>query len=985
MYKTLLFKFIFLLLLFSCTGLKAQNNRIQQASAFPTKEIYDLHVDKHGFLWIASDLGVARFDGINYVHFSHPRQISLGCTNLLEDSNGRIWFNNFNGQIFYIDHEAVTLVESYNFSKELNFPRMVLFRNQLLATSDRGLFVMDIKTMAARYIGDTYTSTMAVLSDRVLIRGDRTWFTYTPATGLKKVAYSGEEELRGNVYALANITYRDTAYVMANPTGIVKKLVLQNDTVKQCARVIFNTFINTITVSADNQWVNTINCSYSLKNGEQVKGYNISSVVTDLEGNKWFSSLYYGLLVQYKKDIANKSIIAALDSDDLVVSLKRYNNKLLLGTQKGFLALYNPVTKTTDFKIKVSPTAGSINYLAAINANEYIAASSIATYKINILTKSITDIANIKTVKQLCYDDKAIYIASTSGMFVLPRERSDKLNKQIADALGNVFKYDTIGNYYYLRLRTRAIAYSTDQAALYVTIKNILYKIDKNGMKPFLFEGEQVYAASLSYVDHRLYVGTISNGMLVVDKDNIEHISVQNGLFSKSIFKIKPIDKNLWILGSGPLQIFNTETRALVDDYEFPDRSASEVLDLDGLGKMVYMATSSGLDNFPLAKTTVEKKLKNYLLYIKVNNRLTAQSNVHKLSYSENNVLFNIGIPAYLKARDIYIKYCLATKTDSTWLTTEPGERSIHFSSLMPGTYTLKAIAVDPRLGMADKMISYSFTIEEPWWLSTSFKIALFFIFLLIVFYGYVTMLMKRLSLKKAFDAQQQLILTERQRISSEMHDDIGPGIFAIKLLADKAGKVENAAPEIDQIKNMVNDLSAKIREVIWSTHVGNDSLEVLIYYTYAQINQLFEHSQIQLELDWPENIPDLQITVQSRRTIYLLVKEIVHNAIKHSHATTIALKMITDEQMLYISVNDNGVGISANQSPSKGSGSGMGLGNIRARVEKLHGELTIVNEGGAHISISVPLNALRVIEFDKKLNKWQLLITRLLKIPADS
>jgi two-component system NarL family sensor kinase len=105
-----------------------------------------------------------------------------------------------------------------------------------------------------------------------------------------------------------------------------------------------------------------------------------------------------------------------------------------------------------------------------------------------------------------------------------------------------------------------------------------------------------------------------------------------------------------------------------------------------------------------------------------------------------------------------------------------------------------------------------------------------------------------------------------------------------------------------------------------------------------------------------------------------------VHNAIKHSKATTIELKMFTDEQTLYLSVDDNGVGIN----PNNARPNGMGLGNIRSRVEKLNGKLSIENNEGAHIGIKIPLSELQVIEFDKKLNKWQLFITSLLKNPSN-
>ncbi|OOQ59649.1 sensor histidine kinase [Mucilaginibacter pedocola] len=986
MRKLLLFKFSLVVpFLLFCASLCAQQNPIKPAFDFPTKEVYDLHVDKHGFIWIASDFGVARYDGINCVHYSNPNQISLGCSNLLEDSYGRIWFNNFNGQIFYIDHEKVNLLESYDYKKEGNYPRMVLFGNQLLATSDHGLFVLDTKTLTGKYIGDsTYTSSLAVMSKQVLIRGNNKWYAYNGTPTLKKLSYKGDDESKGIVYALANKAYRDTAYMLINPAGVVKKLVLQNDTVKQVSQTAYNTFINTITITPDNQWVNTNGSSYSLNTGEEIKGLNLSCTVTDMEGNRWFSSLYHGLLIQYKKDIAHKTTIPGLDADDLVVSLRSYKNQLMLGTQKGYLVLYDPASNKVNFKSKLAAIAAPINNLAWVGGDEFIAASSVATYRVNALTKTITELTSIKTAKQFCYDSEKIYIASTSGLYVLPRQRSEALNKQIAATFGNALKYSEADNNFYLRMRARAIAYYPEQAALFVTFKNTLYKIDKTGMNPFLFNGQPVYAASLAYLGHRLYVGTISNGMLIVEQDGIKHISVQNGLFSKSIFKLKAVDKNLWILGSGPLQIFNTEKRALVDDYEFPDRNASEVFDLDGVGQSIYMVTSSGLDNFPLVKSTGDKKLKNYLLYVKVNNQAVEESTARKLSYAENNIIFNIGVPAYLKAKDIYIKYCLATKGDSTWQTTEPGERSIHFSSLMPGKYTLKAIAVDPRVGEAGSVINYSFTIQEPWWRSTAFKLALTLAAALAIFYGYVIMLRKRLALKRAFDTQQQLILSERQRIASEMHDDIGPGVFAIQNLANKAIKHENAAPELHQIKTQVVELSAKIHDVIWSTNVGNDNLEMLLYYIHVQIEKLLEPTEIVFDSELPDEIPAIKITVQSRRTVYLLVKEIVHNAIKHSQATTIQLRTIIEGDKLLIAVNDNGVGIDAAQAPTKGDGHGMGLGNMRSRVEKLNGELSIQNNHGAHISIKIPLDELRVVEFDKKLNKWQSFVAKLLRLPAD-
>ncbi|NNU33217.1 hypothetical protein HK413_01780 [Mucilaginibacter sp. S1162] len=240
----------------------------------------------------------------------------------------------------------------------------------------------------------------------------------------------------GSVYIVAPNTYKDTVYMMANPAGVVKKLLLQNDTVKQHGQLKFNGFINTLSITSANQWINTNDGSYSLKNGEKISGYNLSDIVTDTEGNRWFSSLFYGLLIQPKKDFANKTVIPALADNDLVVSIRSYKNQLLLGTQQGYLMLYDPVSKNIGFKLKVSPAAGSIYNITAISPDEYIVGCAITTYKVNIPAQTVTELVSIKTVKQLSYDDKAVYVASTSGVFILPKEKSEQLNKQLGAAFG---------------------------------------------------------------------------------------------------------------------------------------------------------------------------------------------------------------------------------------------------------------------------------------------------------------------------------------------------------------------------------------------------------------------------------------------------------------------------------------------------------------------------------------------------------------------
>jgi len=109
----------------------------------PTKEIFDLLVDKRGFLWVGHEMGISRLDGLSFTHFSHPERSSLSVTDLVEDSFGRIWFHNFTGQVFYIENEKMHLLEAYENEQENYFPALCsLEMRSLFPATKACLFVI---------------------------------------------------------------------------------------------------------------------------------------------------------------------------------------------------------------------------------------------------------------------------------------------------------------------------------------------------------------------------------------------------------------------------------------------------------------------------------------------------------------------------------------------------------------------------------------------------------------------------------------------------------------------------------------------------------------------------------------------------------------------------------------------------------------------------------------------------------------------------
>ncbi len=82
----------------------AQNDQL------PNKVVYDVLYDSKGFMWLAGEDGLYRFDGVNFKLYSHPKQSSLPGSNIIEDPYGRIWYRNFDGYYFYVENDSLNIL-----------------------------------------------------------------------------------------------------------------------------------------------------------------------------------------------------------------------------------------------------------------------------------------------------------------------------------------------------------------------------------------------------------------------------------------------------------------------------------------------------------------------------------------------------------------------------------------------------------------------------------------------------------------------------------------------------------------------------------------------------------------------------------------------------------------------------------------------------------------------------------------------------------
>jgi signal transduction histidine kinase len=211
-------------------------------------------------------------------------------------------------------------------------------------------------------------------------------------------------------------------------------------------------------------------------------------------------------------------------------------------------------------------------------------------------------------------------------------------------------------------------------------------------------------------------------------------------------------------------------------------------------------------------------------------------------------------------------------------------------------------------------------------------------------------------SLKKQEELERKTAIEkERTRIATDMHDDLGAGLSRIKFLSETIGiKKQQSLPveeEIGSIRSYSHEMIDKMGEIVWALNEKNDSLSDLLSYTRSYAVEYLSQHGLDCLVTIPDELPLIRVSGEFRRNVYLVVKEALHNIVKHSQAKTVAIKVITSPT-LQVSIHDNGIGLDSTLKRPFSNG----LMNMKKRISDIGGQLDVHNDSGTTVRFSVPL-----------------------------
>jgi signal transduction histidine kinase len=144
------------------------------------------------------------------------------------------------------------------------------------------------------------------------------------------------------------------------------------------------------------------------------------------------------------------------------------------------------------------------------------------------------------------------------------------------------------------------------------------------------------------------------------------------------------------------------------------------------------------------------------------------------------------------------------------------------------------------------------------------------------------------------------------------------------------------------------------MNEIVWALNINNDNLQSLLAYIRQYAVKTLDDVGIGSTVSIAEDIPNLFIAGNERRTTFLMVKESIHNVIKHSKASHVFIEIILKEN-ISIRICDNGIGFM----PSENNVHHFGIDSLKQRAKALKGSIEWQQNNGTTVHIQIPLSSL--------------------------
>lgn len=942
----------------------------QREQGLPQNFVRALAQTTDGYLWVGSDAGVSRFDGVRFVSFGLPEGFQVGpAQTLLGDTRGALWIGSVGRGLGRWQNGRFTAFTTRN-----------------------GLPSDSVNSLAEDGEGQLWVGTEAGLA---------VWQNGQLRT------LSASNELSGKSITALFSDHRGTIWIGAKGAGLFS---LSNGRLSQVQNPVFDNLLrdpHCLLVDHEGRiWVGAGDDSVIYREGDQWRRYrfprhlarnHISALAEDADGTVWAGSVSEGLF-QFKHGKLVAVNASSGLSDNLVEALLLdREGKLWVGTHGGLNRLrpknlsaisYNEglgngavqgLAEVTPGMVWASKSSEGLylwdgHYFRSLPA----AGLSPGDDRVGALLKARDGSCWMGGARGLLQFEDVRGVESLPG---LPALTNLDVSALAQDAHDGIWAGTRQGELWWQNKgewlpqgkgpqvhAITAIVPDADGSIWVGTSGDGLFNVEGKAAGAWRKRSGLLsdWIRTL-YLDaeNTLWIGTGGGGLSQLRKDNVVTYTTREGLPDNTISQILEDDAgNLWLGGDrGIVCVCKHDLADLAAQkskaiYPHVYGRAEGMLSEECISGFfpVGLRTKSGLLWFPTQDgiavadphhQTAEIPPPTVVLEETLVDGVPDAAGSLHLSPGKHRLEFRYTGPNFDAPERVRFRYRLVG-LDSDWV--EAGaSRSASFPYVPYGNYRFEVIAGNGEGSWNTTGASVAVSVKpylwQTWWFRWPAALGL------LALIAIAARVLEKHRVQRRLEQleQERVLAHERERIARDLHDDLGSSLARISLLSgllktdrDSPSQIENHAAKISQ---SADQTVRALEEIVWAVRPGSDSLQSLVEYIAHFATELFEGGGIRCRLDLPHDLPARALPPEVRHNIFLVVKEALTNALKHAAPREVRVQASLSGEMLEIQVEDDGRG----HDPLMLTGveKRHGLANMRRRAEAIGATLEFQSAAG--------------------------------------
>lgn len=939
----------------------------------PSNQCFYTLQDSKGFLWVATDAGVSRYDGAVFENFTIDDGLPDNqILQLHEDSKGRIWFLSLNGQLSFFYNGKIYNQDNHTPLKQLNFTAVVVSfledskKRIWFGTNNNVLGMWDGKK-TVKYISKGKQINFQsgfIYEDKnndiwVINKAGNFLFanhTFTKAT--KKIAPLSHKLI---------VQKQDKRLYYIDEFGL--KAIDSNDKlsfITPLSKKLINSDLGHIYVDSNALWLSNSTgvtvINYQQPSKTYLNGVNVSRIMKDRAGNMWFSTtnglyklaqvkdqLYY-YRPQNSNDFSFKSI------------LKDSQERLWLGTANGnihVLDLKSRVNTSVILSDKkkfntIKQLSLDVQHQKIYFASDYCIGNVSATYPIKSDFSFLKE-GNDETyvVKSFAVDtSNKLSVAMSSGVAIINDRRKLTFSSRHYRE-----QYDFFKN------RAYRVYYDQAQHLWFSNISGLTQV--KNEQIFEHFRKDAILTERINDIvelgNGAMALATDGYGIVIFADGNVQHVlNRKTGLHNNIIHRLFVKDDVLWaISNSGINRIELRNKRPKISAFDDINGVLADNLnDLFVTKDTVYLATNNGLIYFAPGHSLQRRRAPAVYITSIIHKQKQLDLSAKTFTFKPNDQEITINYSAVdFKNKNITYRYRL--KSTNSWVETK--NRKLVLTSLSPGTYDFEIAAKNQ---------------NSNWGASSSVKLVLnpkfyqtwWFMILMLLLGAYLVYSTTISFTRRKRDKEQEALLLKNKILTLEQR--------ALQAMMNPHF-VFNVMNSIQHFINTKNTISANklltgfarlIRrnmEICTQSYISlADEIDYIALYLSLEKSRFGE--KLTYHINIAPAIDREEILIPS-----MLLQPYIENAIWHGimpkeAGGTIIIEMAYEgEEQLFIKIIDDGVGID-NALQRKNSGhESKGMNLIRDRINLLNEieekriQLNVSQNGqsGTTVRIIIPIS----------------------------